>query len=391
MYKKLQIDNSKMRGFKIKLYPTDEQKCILNSHISLSRYVYNWALSEANKYYDINKKYIGKDELFKRLSDKRNKTPWLQELPLHSARLVIQHLDYGFKFFFKGQHRHPKFKSKKYSKKVSHYRNESYAFYIDQHSVRISGFKRGESIECKTHNIPINLTSGYYSCTVTYDGIDYWLSVNIEITDDKEYVLTEESIGIDVGIVKFATLSNGNIYQLPKIVKTLEKRQRAQQSRLSNMRNKRYKIAKRAKTKLENIPFTKNELKLKESNLKLRNRIKNIKRSFLHQSTTEIANLLPKRIVMEDLNVTDMVHEDFNNKNEVFHLMWYKFREYLSYKSKDRGIQFVLADKNFPSSQICSRCGAIKKSSYRIHICDNCGFRIDRDLNAAINLSKFYA
>jgi len=390
MYKKPNIDSANMRGYKIKLYPSEEQKSILKSHINLFRYVYNWALTEANNFYNENKSYIGKDELMKRLSILRNSLDWMQELPLHSARLAVQNLDFAFKSFFKGRSRHPKYKSKKYSKKSVHYRNESYAFYLNRDSVRLSGFKKGEYISCKTHNIPTNPKSGFYNCTVTFDGIDFWLSVNIETDKEINYQINEDlNIGIDVGIIKFATLSNGTVYQLPKIIKTLDKRQRKQQSRLSNMRNRRYKTAKKAKAKLEDIPFTKNEEKLKIANIQLRNRIKNIKRSFLHQSTTEIANLLPKRIVMEDLSITDMVREDFNNKDEVFHSMWYKFREYLTYKAEYRGIEMVLADKHFPSSQICSNCGAIKKSSYRTHICDVCGLRIDRDLNAAINLSNY--
>lgn len=389
MYKKLQLENSKVRGSIIKIYPTDEQKKILDEHINLFRYSYNWALNEAQEFYKENSMYIGKDELFRRFSNLRNETPWLNAIPLHSARLAINNLDNAFRLFFKHKNKFPRFKSNKYSKKCVHYRNEIYAFNFDENSVRIPGFPSRERIECKSHNVPLDVDR-YYNCTVTYDGKDYWLSVNTERKEiESDYKLTDESLGIDVGQHKFAQLSNGIVYQPPKILKTLDKRQRRQQSRLSKMRSKRLHQARQAKTKLENIPFTQNEIKLKKANNDLRIRMKNIRRSFLHQTTTEIANTLPKRIVMEDLSIMEMSHQDFNNKDFVLHSMWYKFREYLAYKSKERGIEFVLADKHFPSSQICSVCGAIKKSSFRIHICDVCGSRIDRDLNAAINLSRY--
>mgnify|MGYP002765656167 FL=1 len=381
-----------MRGYIIKLYPTEEQKEILNSHINLFRYTYNWALLEANKFYDANKTYIGKEELMKRFSRFRNENEWLQKIPLHSARLAISHLDYAFKEFFLKKHGFPRFKSKKYSKKCVHYRNEPYAFNFDNHSVRLSGFKKNERIECKSHKLPKIDEVQFYNCTVTFDGIDYWLSVNFEKEKPEEtYNLTDESIGIDVGIVKFATLSNGKVYQPPSILKTLIKRSRKQQSRLSKMRNRRVELSRKAKTKLEDIPFTKNEEKLKLANIKLNNRIKNTRKSFLHQTSSEIVNQLPKRIVMEDLDIQEFRNRSktLNNKDDIYHSMWYKFREYITYKAEERGIETVFADKQFPSSQICSRCGAIKKSSYRIHICDVCGFRIDRDLNAAINLSKY--
>ena len=388
---KVKINNDKMRGFKIKIYPTEDQKALIDRHIELFRYVYNWGLSRSIEYYAENKEYIGISKLYDELSKIRNENEWLQEIPLHSARIALNHLDNAYCNFFSYNKGFPKYKSKKYSSKTVHYRNESYAFNIDKNSVRIPGFPRNERILCKSHNIPID--AKFYNCTIKFDGINYWLSVNIEIEtpEVQSYELTGESLGIDLGIRKFAHLSNGKIYRSPKILKTLTKRQSNQQKRLSKMRERRIEEAIKTKTKLEDIPYTKNEAKLKDQNTKLKIRIKNIRRSFLHQTTSEIVHTYPSRIIIEDLNVTEMVQSNFNNRDEVFHSMWYKFREYITYKSKYLGIDLVVADKAFPSSQICSRCGYVKKSSYTEYICPICGLRIDRDLNAAINLSKYMA
>ena len=393
MFKKPNISSENIRGFKIKLYPTDNQKQVFLSHMNLFRFIYNWGLERSQEYYAEYGEYIGKAKLQKLLSEFRNNNSWMQNIPLHSARLALDHLDFAYKKFFKHEAKFPKFKSKKSCIQKVHYRNESYAFNLDSNSVRISGFGREERILCKSHNIPPPNISGYYNCTVTFDGIDFWLSVNTEVDRSylKDDLLSEESIGIDLGIHKFAQLSNGIVYQRPKILKTIDKRIRKQQSRLSKMKRRRYITAKQTITKFEDIPCTKNELKLQDQNIKLRIRRKNIMRSFLHQTTTEIANMRPKRIVVEDLNVSEFIRhsKNMNNKEEIYHAMWYKFREYLTYKSIERGIEFIVADKHFPSSQICSNCGSIKKSSYRTHICDVCGLRIDRDLNAAINLSRY--
>ena len=194
MPNKPKIISENVKGYRIKIYPTDEQKEILNKQINLFRYVYNWGLSFVQDYYKKYKEYISISELFKELSKLRNSNEWLQEIPLHSARLALMHLDYAFKKFFKHESGFPKYKSKKYSKKCIHYRNEPYAFNIDKDSVRISGLRRNERILCKSHNIPLDIDK-FYSCTITFDGNDYWLSVNAEIISFSEggtipYLLT---------------------------------------------------------------------------------------------------------------------------------------------------------------------------------------------------------
>lgn len=401
------INNNLSRGFRIKLYPTEEQKKILKRHIELFRYVYNWGLNQRNIYYKETGNLLKTNDLLKRLSEFRNSNEWLQELPLHSARLAIYHLDDAFNNFFKYGKGYPKFKSKRirtprkeYSrsfKQTVHYRNEQYAFNINENGVRISGFPRMERIKCKSiDHIPIYDNTKFYSCTVSFDGYEYWLSVNIEV--DRSYLYNEDinldqSIGIDLGVVTYAKLSNGKEYKLPKILHTLENRRRRIQSKLMRRTSKRRIQAKQTKTKFESIPESKNTQKLFLQYYKLRTHIKNIKRSFIHQSTTEIANTYPKRIVMEDLNQSDFKKWKVGKYYDfILHSNWYKFRECLEYKCKERGIEFVVADRKFPSSRLCSNCGSMDfymDNRHRMYKCKCCGLEIDRDLNAAINLSKY--
>lgn len=395
MARKPKINSENMRGYKIKIYPTEDQKNILNRHIELFRYVYNWGLDLANNYYLENGNYIGLDGMFNALSKFRNENEWMKDIPLHSARLALMHLNFAFIKYFRNESRHPKFKSKKYSKKCVHYRNEIYALNFTDNSVRIPGLASRDRIECKSHNVPLDVDR-YYSCSITFDGIDYWMSVNVESNTSTNFVELEkgaQSLGIDLGIKKYAQLSDGTTYYAPRSIDVLTARMRRQQSKLSKMRLRRKIEAKRTKTKFEDIPLTKNEQKLKDKHAKTSIRLKNVKHSFIHKITTEIADKLPDRIVIEDLNITDLIHEKFNNKDEIFHSMWYKFREILSYKTAERGVNLVIADKNFPSSQICSNCGTVRKQSNRNrkYICHQCGLVIDRDLNASINLSRYMA
>ena len=107
------INKDYSRGFKLKLYPTESQKAILDRHIELFRYVYNWGLKQRNEYYKSTGQLLKTRDLMDRLSEYRNANEWLQVLPLHSARLAIYHLDNAFNNFFKYGKGYPKFKSKK--------------------------------------------------------------------------------------------------------------------------------------------------------------------------------------------------------------------------------------------------------------------------------------
>ena len=402
------INKDYSRGFKLKLYPTESQKAILDRHIELFRYVYNWGLKQRNEYYKSTGQLLKTRDLMDRLSEYRNANEWLQVLPLHSARLAIYHLDNAFNNFFKYGKGYPKFKSKKlkntrpgYSKSFKqsvHYRNEPYAFNITENGVRISGFPREERIACKSFShIPLNDNTRFYACTISFDGFNYWLSVNIEVDRSVLYkpnnITNKNSLGIDLGVVTYAKLSNGKEYKFPKILHTLENRRRRYQGKLMSRNAKRKLQAKQAKTKLKNIPISKNTQKLSLEYYKLRNRIKNIKNSFIHRATTEIANLYPDRIVMEDLNQSDFRKWNTGKYYDfIVHSNWYKFREYMEYKCIERGIEFVVANRSFPSTQLCSGCGNINYSMdnrNRLYKCKCCGLIIDRDLNAAINLSKY--
>ena len=122
-------------------------------------------------------------------------------------------------------------------------------------------------------------------------------------------------------------------------------------------------------------------------------KLKNIRLNHIHQATNMIVKTKPSRVVMETLNIQGLMKNRHLSK-AIAEQYFYEFKRQILYKCEFNGIKFVEADKWYPSSKTCSKCGAIKKVlklSERTYVCEGCGFIIDRDLNAAINLSRYSA
>ena len=138
---------------------------------------------------------------------------------------------------------------------------------------------------------------------------------------------------------------------------------------------------------------TKNIEKLETRLRNLHQRIANIRSNYIHQTTHTLVSMLPKRVVMEDLNISGMMKSKHLSK-AIQEQCFYEFIRQMRYKSEWNGIEFVQADRFYPSSKTCSCCGSIKhdlKLKDRTYTCPECGVVIDRDLNAAINLSRYAA
>lgn len=221
----------------------------------------------------------------------------------------------------------------------------------------------------------------YSNPRVTFDGINFWLSVSIEVEDNTE-IPTNDGIGIDLGIKDLAICSDGITYKninKTKEVKRLEKKKRRLQRKLSQ----KYVANKHEKTK--------NILKLEKELLKLNHRLTNIRHNYIHQVTTEIVNRKPMFISLEELNVSGMMKNRHLAK-AIQEQSLYSFKTMLSYKAKSKNIQIVEVPRFYSSSKTCSCCGSIKsdlKLSDRVFVCPDCGNKMDRDLNASINLKNY--
>ena len=136
---------------------------------------------------------------------------------------------------------------------------------------------------------------------------------------------------------------------------------------------------------------TKNIIKLENQFKKLNQRLTNIRHNYSHQTTTEIIKRKPSFIVVEDLNVNGMMKNKHLSKT-IQQQQFYEFRRQTQYKSEWNNIEFMVADRYFPSSKTCSQCGSYNKDlklSDREYVCDCCGVVLDRDYNASLNLKKY--
>ena len=190
-----------------------------------------------------------------------------------------------------------------------------------------------------------------------------------------------EPVGIDLGVKCFATLSDGQTYEAPKPFKKAKKR-------LSKLqwRNRRKQLGNRER----GIRASKNAHKFYASTAIVHFKVANQRRDYLQKTTTEIGKKYA-RVAIEDLNVSSMI-ANHKLSAAISDLGFYEFRRILEYKQLIYGYKVELVDRWFPSSKTCSDCGRVKAQlslSERVFECSDCGFMVDRDLNAAINLSRY--
>ena len=215
-------------------------------------------------------------------------------------------------------------------------------------------------------------------------GLNWYITVGIE-SEDSTTIPSNEGVGIDLGIKDLAICSDEHKYQninKTQRIKKLEKRKRRLQRSISRKYEKNKKGGHYCKTC--NIIKSENEL------LKLNHRLANIRQNYLHQTTTEIVKTKPSYIVLEDLNVKGMMKNRHLSK-AIQQQCFGEFRRQIEYKSAWNNIPVIIADRFFPSSKLCSCCGAIKKDlklSDRIYKCE-CGNVIDRDYQASLNLKRY--
>ena len=283
----------------------------------------------------------------------------------------------AFKRFFKGLADKPKFKSRRKSK-PSFY-NDTSKLKVKFNIVLIEKVGLIKTAE----QIPMNVK--YTNPRISFDGEYWYISVGIE-TEQPVVELTDESIGIDVGVKELAICSNGMTFKninKTKKVKKLEKRLRRLQRKIS----KKYELNKEGRKFVK----TSNIIKLEKQIRLLHRKLANIRSNNSHQATNKIVKTKPSRVVMETLNIKGMMKNKHLSK-AIAQQGLYEFKRQLQYKCEFYGIKFIEADKWYPSSKTCSECGHVKpKLSLfeRTYICEECGCVIDRDYNASINLSRY--
>lgn len=325
---------------------------------------------------------------------------WLKEVGCNVIKQSIKDAGTGLDRFKKGIGGLPRFLKRDLAKP---------SFYVNYESLKKTGDGfRGEKIGCvqTAHPLP-DLPEGqahYSNPRVSYDGKHWYLSVGIEVPEEKAE-LTSTVLGIDLGIKVLAYLSDGTFYEninKSQWVRKLERRLLREQRRLSrkeqaNIDHYEDVIGKDGKTHRKPVykrPLQecRNYQKQKRIVASIHKKLKDLRTDYVHKVTRDIIDTLPKAIVMEDLKVANMM-KNHTLAKAVSEQMWSEFRRQIEYKARMKGIEVVFADLFFPSSKTCSNCGNINRDLQlkdRIYVCPVCGHVIDRDLNASLNLADCY-
>ena len=370
-----------IKSIKVQLKPNDKQNSLLFQCAGTARFAYNWTLNQQQKNYEAGNKFLSDNDLRKQLTQlKKTEFPWLYQYSNNIAKQAVKDACEAYKKFFKKLADKPRFKSRKRSKP---------AFYHDNIKLKVTEKhvqleKIGKVKLTEFGRIPPN--SKYSNPRISYDGLNWYISVGIEMGDMTINKPVTEPIGIDVGIKDLAVISTGKVYKninKTKSVKKSNKRLKRLQKQASRQYDKNYKNKIKGKGK--------NLLKLEKQINKTYKRLTNIRTNHLHQATFALVKTKPEYIVIEDLNVKGMMNNRHLAK-AIAEQKLYEFKRQLEYKCLWYGVELIKADRFYPSSKTCCKCGNIKKDlklSDRVYKCSECSNTIDRDLQAAINLKNY--
>jgi putative transposase len=299
----------------------------------------------------------------------------MYEVSKSSPQNALRDLDIAFKNFFRGLKKKqkvgfPKFKSKKNTKQT---------FRIDGLNIKVEGNRiklpKISWIRLKESDYIPTTKVKYLNATISKEIDRYYISIAVEEEVNIEDKQVEEIIGVDLGIKELATCSNGEVYSNSKFTNKYSSKLKREQRCLSRRQRD-----------------SKNKAKQRLVVAKVHRKIRNSRLDALHKTTSSITKTKCRIIVLEDLNVKGMM-ENHKLAKAIADSSFYELKRQITYKTFFYGGEVHLINRYFPSSKTCSNCGAIKedlKLSDRTYNCVDCGFSLDRDLNAAINIERFY-
>lgn len=372
-----------IKSIKIRLIPTQEQEELMLKSVGVARFTYNWGLS---KWEEMHKKGLkpSKAKIKKEFNNsvkKADEFKWLYEVSGQITSQAFADLEVAYKNFFNKISEKPKFKTKKKSKKSFYVRYDAIKFKNNKVNIEKIGKVKYSS------NYKIPQLDKYFNPRCCFDGKYWYLTIGFEHGESKVRVNNDLSIGIDLGIKELAYVNC-----LEKPIKNINKSMKVRKLKKKLKRMQRQVSRKYEMNKSSNkFVKTNNIIKLEKQIKLIHRKLAHIRTNHIHQATSMIVNLNPYRVVLEDLNVSGMMKNRHLSK-AISEQKLSDFIRQMKYKCEFKGIEFVQANRFYPSSKTCSCCGSIKKDlklKDRIYKCDKCSLVIDRDKNASINLGKY--
>ena len=365
------------RAYKTELALNHEQETACKQHAGAARWAYNWGLREKQERYKATGKAPSAMELHRDLNARKStELPWMYQVSKCAPQEALRNLDSAFSHFFrrwrlkqegkwKGKLGYPQPKSKK--KGLGSFRLTG-SIVVLPDAIQLPRLGR---LRLKERDYLPVAGVKLLSATVSEAAGHWYVSVQVE-QEQSVPANTGPVVGVDLGVKALATFSDGTVIpnqrHLKRRLKQLKRLHRVVSRRTKGGKNRRKAACKLAK---------------------LYRKVANQRKNTLHQVTTTLAKT-KSVIVIEDLNVSGML-KHHHLAQSIADVGFYEFKRQLLYKATWYGSRVILADRWEPSSKTCSGCGWVNKDltlADRTFHCQACGLVRDRDLNAAINLSK---
>lgn len=366
----------KYKAFKYRIYPNETQEELIQKTFGCVRFVFNYFLADRKEAYETSKESRTMFQQSKALTALKQEHEWLQEPDKNALQYALRDLNTAYQNFFRNVKKgvnpgFPKFKSKKNGRK-------SYSTSADNNRTRI--------FENKIHfpklgdvkaSISRQIPAGYriVSATISQNASGKYfasLLTEYDYTPQEVQIHPEKCLGLDYSSPHFYVDSENQTADMPHFYREAEKKLAREQRKLSKM-----------------VKGSNNWKKQKIRVARAYEKVRNQRTDWHQKQSTALANQYDM-IAVEDINYRGMaqgLHLAKATNDNGFG----QFRSFLSYKMDERGKKLIAVDKWFPSSKTCRFCGNVNsdlKLQERTWICPSCGKRIERDLNAAINIKN---
>ena len=362
------------KAYKLRIYPTDSQRELIEKTFGCTRYIYNNFLAERKNKYEESKTKVHVYEQLKELTDLKREKEWLREIDSCALQACVYNLDDAFQKFFKGNG-YPKFRAKgvhesfRTNNTPNTYKDKKYESIRIDFNKRIITLPKLKEVKFRGYRTTKEIIGKIKSATISKDANKYFVSILVEVPFIKYSINPTSIVGLDLGIKDFIVTSNGE--KLKNEVKINEKRLKGLQKWLSRCK-----------------PGSKNRYKVKLKIQRLYLKIRNARKHMIYK----LANNILKEndiVAVESLDVKSM-YQVHKIAKHLKNIPISEFIRVLKYKSNWLGKKVIEINKYYPSSQCCNRCDykneEVKDLSVRKWTCPRCGLIHDRDINASINI-----
>jgi len=366
-----------LRAYKTELDLNNTQRTNCARHAGAARYAYNWGLARKLEARQAGKPAPSAIDLHRELNLlKITELSWMYDVSKCAPQEALRDLDQAFAHFFRRVKEKkagknikvgfPRFKSKKNG--LGSFRLTG-AIHVFEKAIQLP---RLGVLRLKERGyLPVS-SAHILSATVSEKAGRWFVSLQVEMEIPEAAGTDKPVAGVDLGINRMAQVSDGVHFENPRALKNaLTKLKRVQ--RVVSRRQKGSANRKKALRQLARAHY----------------RVANIRKDALHKATSLLAKT-KSAIVLENLNVSGMI-KNHHLAQAIADVGLYEFRRQLVYKGAWYSCEILLADRFYPSTKRCSQCGQVKPVmglGEREYQCEHCGFVIDRDLNAAINLEQ---